>query len=375
MFQQCQKKKLQKNLIKKSREAKTVNESVSIVGEAYDTIEKLFEKIGKPIKEKQKDSLDTRIIEEIIRERLRGKSDVLEYTVSKGRGYRYPEFNPKQTESAVVYEEIVPARPNQVIRNFIARNQEQIVRVRTQFETLAPADPYVERRKFNGTLDRRAVLKYKRDIEHGKVPDPRVYYKKVIERREVATVFALNMNRLINQPIDGVPPRITMQQMMASILEASGELRDSIGIYGFSGTGKDNVSVYVFKNLEEPLTEEVYQRLAFLGGKSYSRNGAVYRHFTRKLDNIDAERRVFIEVCPTFVPYDVGYARETATKDSALAINGMRLVGIDPLCLCLSKDDDSKNNLNTIFGNGNFIITNPTKILEDTARAYARMTQ
>ncbi len=355
---------------------KSVADSLLLAEEAYTWLERYWKRHKQPLPKKEKKLLDARIIEEIMQRRLRGQQDIVEYTVSKEGAHHYPEYHPEQAERlATVYEEVVPARENQFARLLITQQQTAIGRMREQLEKLAPPDVYLERRKFFGTLDRRALLRYHRDLEQGKVPDPRIKYKKRVEKRDVATIFALNMNRLINQPREGVPPRIPLQQLLVSFLEASRSLGDTLGLYGYSGTGRENVTVYIFKDIAEPLTDEAYYRLALVGGKSYGRSGAAYRHFTSKLASWRAEKRLFIELCPSYAPADVDYAGERALQDSALAMNGLRLQGIEPLCICLSADETSRQNLERVYGLGNYLLTTSTKLQQDLTSAYTALTK
>jgi hypothetical protein len=53
----------------------------------------------------------------------------------------------------------------------------------------------------------------------------------------------------------------------------------------------------------------------------------------------------------------------------------MRLQGVNPLCICLSDDEQSRKNLIRVYGDGAFIITQPEKLINDLSRAYVALTK
>jgi nitric oxide reductase activation protein len=246
--------------------------------------------------------------------------------------------------------------------------------MRERLELLLPEDPYTQRGTLYGKLDPRAFQRYKQEVEAGKVPNPRVRCKKIIEKRDVATILALNLNRSANSPCQGLIPRTVMQQLLVYFSEASQQLGDKIGLYGFSGTGRDNVVAYTFKELEEPFSEDVFYRMGFVIGYDYNRSGAIYRHFTHRLSEVKAEKKLFVEVCPKFAPADLKYEGKTALTDCSLALNRMRLEEIIPLCICLSSDETSRQNLLQTFGEGNYLQTTPQALFKNMALAYVHLT-
>ncbi|MBI4981287.1 hypothetical protein HZC30_07080 [Candidatus Woesearchaeota archaeon] len=356
------------------RGAATVEASVKAIHPVYAILEQTCNTLKKPIPPKDNRSISPRVLEELLKERMKGEPSTSEFSVLKERGFRYPEHTSEGTVMATVYEEKIPARKNPVYSEIVKRGSKQTTQMREQLEQLLPEDPYIQRGTMYGKLDVRAFQRYKREVREGKVPNPRVRCKKIIEKRDVAAVLALNLSRSANQPLEGITPRAAMQQLMVYFSEASQQLGDKVGLYGFSGVGRDNVVVYTFKELEEPFNDDVFYRMAFVIGHDHNRNGAVYRHFTKKLEEVKAEKKLFLEVCSVFAPSDLKYEGELALKDSALAINGMKLHEIAPLCLCLSKDEISRQNLRKVFGDGHYLLTAPKDVFNDLASAYVKLT-
>ncbi len=362
------------DLLNSVRLSDKVSDSLKLIEPIYKLIESTCKDLGDPIPEKKDGAIDKKILENLLKS-ASGK-DILVYEVSReSAGFRYAEFNPEEQAMSTVFEDVVPSRKNPSVERILSAKQSELEEVRRQLEILAPRDVYVQRKQINGTLDRRAYRRYKEDIESGKVPNPRIFYKKVIEHRDVASIFAINMNRQLNKQIDGYTPRAAIQELMALFLEGSRSLDDRVGIYGFSGTGRDNVVISVFKDIKEPFTEEVYYRLGFFGGQNYNRNGAAYRHFTGKLNDVPERNKFFIELGASYVPFDVGYRGETAIKDSSQAIAAMKLNGIQPFCISFAIDKESKENLENVFGKGNYAISTPASVYRDLTKLYSQMTR
>ncbi len=355
--------------------AATVADSARMLNQIYITIETACKSTKKPIPPKDNKAISPRVLEEILKERMKGEvNGTQEFTVLKERGFRYKEYTSEGEAMATVHEERVPARKNPVYTEVLKRGSESVALMREQLEQLLPEDPYIERRRMHGTLDRRAFLRYKQEKAQGKAPNPRIRYQKIVEKRDIAAILALNLSRSANQPLAGTTPAAAMQRLMIYFSEASQQLGDKVGLYGFSGIGRDNVIVYTFKDIEEPFSEEVYYRMAFVMGYDHNRNGAVYRHLTHKLDQVKAEKKLFLEVCPTFIPSDLKYDGKSALDDSAHAINGMKLQEIAPLCICLSQDEASRRNLIKVFGDGHYLLTTPKDVFKDLATAYVQLT-
>jgi hypothetical protein len=357
------------DLLKANQCQPTVAGSLKFLNEAYDLLETAM-----PVKPQDKEGIDQKVIDEILQQRLKGVNTESIFAVSKQGAHRYHEYNPEHEILTTVYEQQVPTKRNPIIATLLKKVPDEVEQMRIQLQELIPPDVYLERKKLHGRLDRRARQKYQKDLAQGKIPNPRIFSKKIIEKRDVASILAFNMNSSLGKPIDGVLPRMVIQQVAAAFALASHQLGDNVGIYGFSGQGKDNVSIYAFKEMNNPFNEDVDFRLGFIPTGSYNRNGAVYRHLASRLADVKAEQKLFIELTPTFEPKDVAYSGARALEDSRLAINGMEMRGISPLCLCLSDDQQSRNNLNVVYP-AKFVQTSPRGVFADLTNAYLRLSK
>ncbi len=159
---------------------------------------------------------------------------------------------------------------------------------------------------------------------------------------------------------------------MAAFAYCTDQLGDKVGIYGYSGKGAENVKVFVYKEVDEPFTEEVNYRLAFVGGQNYNRNGAAYRHLTTKLNAVEAEEKFFVDIGAGFKPFDAEYDGQAAVKDTKAAVDAMKRAGIQPFCISLT--EEGRDDMRTVFGR-NHLVTSPSDIFKDMTEMYTKMSQ
>ncbi len=308
---------------------------------------------------------------ELLNELLKDRTDVLTVAESAydSDTWRYEEHGP--LGYSIVREIPLPGFPNPAIAKLLASKKGQIALMQEQLELLSPADVYIERRQTTGRVDRRALQAYQRDLKAGRVPNPRIFAKKVVERRDVATLIAVNMNQKISRDHEGGrPPQEVMQQLVSAFGLAARNLDDSIGIFGYSGQTNEKVDIYLFKDFDEEFTRQTLFKIAMLGGRMYNRNGAAYRHFTHRLEQLDADEKFFIDLCHSFEPYDINYEGNTAVQDSSYAIHGMRLQNISPYCVSFS--GDGVKDMQTVFDK-NFMVTNQGKLFGDITELYKKI--
>ncbi len=107
------------------------------------------------------------------------------------------------------------------------------------------------------------------------------------------------------------------KESAALLIQALETLGDTYGVYGFSGYGRDNVEVFVVKDLEEQFGESVKARLDKVEPVRGTRMGAAIRHALAKLDAWDARLKVLL-LLSDGRPQDHNYGRDRTEKEYAL---------------------------------------------------------
>jgi nitric oxide reductase activation protein len=132
------------------------------------------------------------------------------------------------------------------------------------------------------------------------------------------------------------------KEALVLLMDALEVLKDGYGVYGFSGYGRKNVEFYLIKDLHEPLTSIVTQRVDSLRPLNATRIGPAVRHTTYKLLKYSARFR-FLFLLSDGRPQDWGYSsagepRQYAVQDTRMALLEARRLGITPFCLTVDKN-------------------------------------
>lgn len=198
-----------------------------------------------------------------------------------------------------------------------------------------------------------ALVEAQVDRRAGRASSEKLYWRRNKDQRSVAMAFLLDVSASTDEDVvkDREPPEpwrdwdddpraymVFLRERMAQreqikkqrrriidvekesavlLIHALETLGDAYGVYGFSGYGRDNVEVFVVKDLAEPFGEPVKGRLDKLEPVRGTRMGAAIRHATAKLDAWDARLKVLL-LLSDGRPQDHDYGRDRTEKEYAL---------------------------------------------------------
>jgi len=191
-----------------------------------------------------------------------------------------------------------------------------------------------------------AIIDYRID----KPPSEKLFWRRNKMERNVAVALLLDMSASTSDAIDRSPFRSSQSKrriidvekeaivLLLNVLEL---LKDSYGVYGFSGNGRQNVEFYVIKDLKEEFTPQIAQRIDSIKPLSATRMGPAIRHATTKLLKHEARSR-FLFMISDGRPQDRGYSNEGeyrlyAVHDTRMALLEARRKQIMPFCLTVDK--------------------------------------
>ncbi len=243
--------------------------------------------------------------------------------------------------------------------------------VRRQFRRIA-ADSFRRRhREPDGAeLDLDAVIGSLVERRRGVVDDERLQIRRERAAREVAAAFLLDMSASTSTPVldpeapplappapvnpdEGypalswdlsepppVPSRTVLdvaKESLALMCDALSALGDEHALYGFSGSGRDDVEFYVAKDLHEAVSSRTWARLAAMQPRRYTRMGPAIRHATRRLQRHPARVRLLVVVSDGY-PQDSDYGPDRTDKhygiaDTAKALAEAARVGVETFCI------------------------------------------
>jgi len=194
-----------------------------------------------------------------------------------------------------------------------------------------------------------------------------VYSTNTRKKREIATAFLVDLSASTDDtiPDPNAPPEptydlddddpyafeakdLTPEPLKRRIIDVQREalwlmsqalsaLGDDFGIYGFSGYSRDEVEIFLVKELGEALTSRVLQTVVNMQPRRSTRMGPAIRHAVKKLRGREAGRRLLILVSDGF-PQDCDYGpnrgdHEYGVQDTAKALLEAHAAGVETFCI------------------------------------------
>lgn len=193
------------------------------------------------------------------------------------------------------------------------------------------------------------------DLRTGVEPSERVFADLRQRRREVVVAFAIDLSAstaIMLPPEPEAPGTVRrvldlQRDAVSLVAEALGRVGDDFGIYGFSGSGRDDVRLSVVKDVEERPTPTVWHRLGGLVPDHTTRMGPAIRHLARRLAAVDAATKILV-VISDGRPFDIDYGQQYgeeaildyAVADTARALDDARALGVHPYLVTVDPDGD-----------------------------------
>jgi len=203
----------------------------------------------------------------------------------------------------------------------------------------------VHRTRFGDELHLDACIEATVDLRVGVTPSEAIYTDVTRDARDVVVAFAVDLSSSTAErlPVDPRRPgevrRIldVEREAVCLLVAALERVGDSYGIYGFSGTGRQDVRLRVVKDIAERRSPAMLHRIEGLRPEHTTRMGPVIRHLARKLKN-DAAPTKLLMVISDGRPFDLDYGQQYgdeavlpyALADTARALQEARDQGVRP---------------------------------------------
>jgi nitric oxide reductase activation protein len=223
-------------------------------------------------------------------------------------------------------------------------------------------------------IDLDALILRITDRRAGADTSDRVYIRREVRQRQVATAFLIDMSGSTGRQIESGQRRVIDVEKEGLVLlsEALEAIGDQYALYGYSGQGRHQVDFMVLKDFEETQRYRIAQRIDGVTPLQQNRDGAAIRHATMKLLKCPARHRLLF-LLSDGKPLDEGYDEEYALEDTKMALREARLAGIIPFCLTV--DREANDYLRRMYGEVRFmIVDNIGTLPERLPRLYSRLT-
>jgi hypothetical protein len=272
----------------------------------------------------------------------------------------------------------------------LARYGHVVSRMVRSLERMRSDGQTVTRRAVAGDdLDLDACVDAMIDLRAGIEPGDRLFTDLRHPLRQVVVAFAIDLSgsTAIALPPDPEAPGtvrrvLDLQRDAVSLVaQALDRTGDEYGIYGFSGSGRDDVRVSVVKDVGERRTRTVWRRLSGLEPDHTTRMGPAIRHLARRLQAVDAATKLLI-VISDGRPFDIDYGQQYgdegilgyAVGDTAKALDEARASGLHPYLITVDPDGDDYL-AGACDPRGYHIIAEATDLPEALAELYVAVRQ
>lgn len=291
---------------------------------------------------------------------------------SSSRSFLYDEWDYLQKSYVrgwcrLFERELEPGDP-QELKELERRVGEHARQVRRQFEQIRPiALERIKPLEEGDEIYLDALIDHEIDRRTGHQKEARVYSTNTRKKREIATAFLVDLSASTddaipdpdapdepdynfdkedpyafdNEPLVPEPPKRRIIDVQREALwlmsQALQNLGDDFGIYGFSGYGRDEVEIFLVKELGQALSSRVLQTVMNMQPRRSTRMGPAIRHAVKKLRGREAGRRILILVSDGF-PQDSDYGpnrgdHEYGVQDTAKALLEAQSAGVETFCI------------------------------------------
>lgn len=300
-----------------------------------------------------------------------------------GRQFLYPEWDAFIGDHKPGWVKLTEYRLEPGSGDFVRRVQDEhgalIGRIRRAFEALRPdATRRVRGLPDGDQIDLDAAIQSRIQRKAGGTGSDRVYTRRQRQERDVAVAFLVDMSSSTNEVVNAENKRVIEVEKEALVLicEAIDAIGDRCAIWGFSGYGRDQVAFYVAKELDEPFSQTVRERIGRISWKMENRDGAAIRHAVHRLSQ-DRARVKLLLLLSDGKPLDCGcdhYADRYAQEDTRAALAEARQAGVYPFCITV--DPSGPAYLGAMYGEvGYTVIDRVERLPERLPLIYRRLTR
>ena len=189
-------------------------------------------------------------------------------------------------------------------------------------------------------LDLEAAVSRMVDFRRGKARgEGKVYLDRRLKKRDVACALLADLSGSTARTLDHTGRTVleVAGEGLRIMAEALAALGDPFALFGFSGSGRTEVTFSVIKDFEEGWNGEVKAALAGLRPGRQNRDGAALRHAAFRLASHPARRRILFFISDGR-PDDYGYTGNRALEDTRAALRETALLGIRSFGLTIDQE-------------------------------------
>lgn len=293
------------------------------------------------------------------------------------RLYRYQEYDYRRggylPNRCTVFETVLASSPNDYCERVLARHAKVYKRTKKGFLSMKPDDMEVSRHWYAGTeINVSDAVDYCLDLRRGATPDEKIYYRKLLNRRDLAVAVLLDASNSTELEVGSSTVIDIEKDSLAILASALDAIDDTFALFAFNSSGPGMVYVDLIKDFHEKWDAPTRQRIDALRPYGSNRDGCAIRHVAARLSRRPEKAKLLLMLSDG-IPADIDYGEQTgmvageyAIEDTRRAIIEARELGIMPFCLNI--DSRAKSYIGHLYGAYRYAL------LDDVSRLPERLT-
>lgn len=244
-------------------------------------------------------------------------------------------------------EQVLRGVRSTFVERTLDKHRGPLMKIRRQFEMMNTSEHFARRRRHGNDLDLDALIDSLGDQQAGLAPSEKLFIRLVRNERSISTLFLVDMSNSTEGWVG-----VAIKEALVLLCEAMEIVGDRYGIYGFSGMRRMRSEVFKVKDMTEPYTDQVKERLAAISPKEYTRMGPPIRHMIGRFRGVDTKSRLLLMLSDGKPEDYDDYKGQYAIEDTRKALAEARGNGIHPYCITI--DREAHDYLEHLFGRGNY---------------------
>ncbi len=247
-----------------------------------------------------------------------------------------------------VYEKEIPLVRSSFVSATLEKHKGLLARIRRQFEMMLVTEQFVGRQRDGDDFDLDAVVEAYGDHRAGTIASDHLFFRLLRRDRDIVTHFLVDMSNSTEGWVGSV-----IKESLVLLCEAMEIIGDACGIYGFSGMRRSRCEIFPIKEVSEPFSKVIRQRIGSIAPREYTRLGPAIRYSSQRLLQYDARTRLLVTITDGKPEDYDDYKGDYAVEDTRKALLEARGKGVQTFCITV--DRQAHDYLSHMYGSGNYV--------------------
>ncbi|MCK5725305.1 MAG: VWA domain-containing protein [Thiotrichaceae bacterium] len=253
--------------------------------------------------------------------------------------------------------------------------QQQVKKIRRQFEVLKPQRHWESRQQDGMEIDLESYINFLADRKHHGVQSDMPIYRELRNKtRDMSCLLLADLSLSTDAHINNHSRVIdVIRDSLFLFSEALSVTGDRFALHGFSSRNRSHIRFYKIKNFDEKYDDSVRGFIQAARPGYYTRLGAAIRYASSLLE-AEASSQKLLLIFTDGKPNDLDkYEGRYGIEDTRMAVLEAEKKGLRPFCITI--DEEAENYLPYLFGSKSFVvIQDANELPKKLPQLYLRLT-